>query len=131
MFQEDDETDQTERILAAELVRREILRQTEQEIPYGVAVTVRSFDEEMDESGERAGILIEADIICERSSHKKVLVGKGGSMVRSIGTEARKAMEMLFDAPVYLNLFVRVRPNWQNRPQDLGAVGLLPSDTSI
>ncbi len=131
MFQEVDETDQTDRILAAELVRREILRQTEQEIPYGVAVTVRSFDEEMDESGERAGILIEADIICERSSHKKVLVGKGGSMVRSIGTEARKAMEMLFNAPVYLNLFVRVRPNWQNRPQDLGAVGLLPSDTSI
>lgn len=131
MFLEGDETDQTERILAAELVRREILRQTEQEIPYGVAVLVRSFEEEIDESGDRSEILIEADIICERASHKKVLVGRSGRMVRSIGTEARKAMEALFDAPVYLNLFVRVRSNWQNRPQDLGAVGLLPSDSPL
>lgn len=131
MFQEDDDTDQTERILASELIRREILRQTEHEIPYGVAIMVHSFKEEFDGSGDRSGIIIEADIICERSSHKKVLVGRSGRMVRSIGTEARKAMESLFDAPVYLNLFVRVRPNWQNRPQDLGAIGLLPSDTAL
>ncbi len=128
LFDLEDETDQTERMLAAELIRREVLTQTGQEVPYGVNVQIESFEEEGDEGGEDRQVTISALIICERESHKQILIGRGGSRIKSIGSAARQSIGKLLDARVHLSLFVKVKPNWQNRPQDLLDAGLTGRD---
>lgn len=127
LFDPEDETDQTERTLSAELIRREVLDQTGQEVPYGVTVLIESFEEYEEEGGARQ-VEIGALIICEKESHKQILIGRGGSRIKSIGIAARQAIEELLDARVHLSLFVKVKPNWQNRPQDLQDVGLAGGD---
>lgn len=112
LFQLDDETDQTEKILSAELIRREILEQTHEEIPYGVHVMIERFVE------DEQAIEIDALILCSKASHKHILIGHKGEKIKSIGTRARQAIEALTDARVHLSLFVKVKPNWENRPQD-------------
>ncbi len=124
LFADDDETDQTERVLASELIRREVLLQTEQEIPYGVTVIVERFEEE-EEGDHKRLVVIDAVVLCNKESHKQILIGKGGSKIKSIGVAARTAMESLFDAHVNLSLFVKVRPDWQNRSQYLQDSGIL------
>lgn len=130
IFDLSDETDQTERMLTAELVRREILIQTNQEIPYGVTVIIERFEEQeslndLKNDQERLRrVEIDAVILCSRSSHKQILLGKGGSKIKSMGISARESIEKLLDASVYLSLFVKVKPDWQNRPQDLKEAGL-------
>lgn len=126
IFSLEDETDQTERILASELIRREVLSQTGQEIPYGVHVLLEGFREYEDDRGR--DLEIDAVIICEKESHKQILIGKGGDKIKAIGTEARLAIEKLMEARVHLSLFVKVRPGWQNRPQDLLEAGLMDKD---
>ncbi len=121
LFSIDDETDQTERILVGELVRREVLLQTDQEIPYGVTVLVESFEEEEDDRGRF--VAIDAVILCNKESHKQILIGKGGSKIKSIGIAARSAIESLLEAHVDLSLFVKVRRDWQNRTQYLRESG--------
>lgn len=121
-FSADDETDQTERILAGELIRREVLLQTDQEIPYGVTVIVESF-EEADERRDRF-VVIDAVILCNKDSHKQILIGKGGSKIKSIGMAARSAIESLLEAHVDLSLFVKVRHDWQNRAHYLRESGI-------
>jgi GTP-binding protein Era len=122
LFSADDETDQTERILAGELIRREVLLQTDQEIPYGVTVLVEAFEEVEDIRGRF--VAIDAVILCNKESHKQILVGKGGSKIKSIGIAARSAIESLLEAHVDLSLFVKVRRDWQNRAHYLRESGI-------
>jgi len=129
-FPEDTITDQTERVLAAELIREQILRQIHEEIPHGTAVVINSFEEEFDDcktcsdEPERSMVLIDATILCEKDSHKGILIGKGGSMLKSIGTAARIQIEKMLDCRCYLELQVKVREDWQNRSGILRDLGL-------
>ena len=97
------------REIAAELIREQALRQLSDEIPHGIAVVVESFKE------KHPGLYaIEADIICERDSHKGMIIGKGGRMLKSIGTAARLEIEAQLEARVDLRLFVKVRKDWRD-----------------
>ena len=126
LFSAGDETDQTERMLSAELIRREVLLQTSHEIPYGVTVLIESFDDVQEDRGRL--VLVDAVIYCDRQSHKQILIGKAGEKIKSIGMEARAAMEKLLDARVHLSLFVKVKNGWQNKTADLLDAGLLAKD---
>ncbi len=127
LFDLDDETDQTERMLASELIRREVILQTDQEIPYGVSVLIERF-EEIDPDEEERELAIDAVILCQRQAHKQILIGRGGDKIKSIGTAARRSIGQLLGARVHLSLFIKVRPDWQNKAQDLQAAGILGGD---
>jgi len=107
-FPDDMFTDNSERFIAAEIIREKILLLTHREIPYATAVTVDSFKE--DEEANR--IRIAATITVEKDSQKGILIGKGGRMLKEIGTQARLEMETFFAAKIFLELFVRVRKDW-------------------
>lgn len=122
-------TDQTERVIAAELIREQVLHYTDQEIPHGTAVIINEFKEKNDDgeitSGDdRTMAVIKADIICNRDSHKAIIIGKDGQMIKRIGTAARRNIEKLLDCKVYLDLYVKVRNDWQNNDAMLGSTGL-------
>jgi GTP-binding protein Era len=108
-FPEDTLTDATERFIAAELIREKIFRLTGEEIPYASAVTVESF--KTAENGKRVNI--EATIHLERDSQKGIIIGRSGSMLNRIGTEARQDIEKMTGSKVFLKLFVRVQKNWR------------------
>lgn len=105
-FAEDDVTDRSSRFLAAEIIREKVFRLTGDEIPYAVAVTVESFEEE----GELARI--GAVIWVERDTHKPIVLGKGGEHIKRIASEARQDMEKLFGTKVFLTLWVKVKGGW-------------------
>ncbi|NLA96127.1 MAG: GTPase Era, partial [Clostridiaceae bacterium] len=126
LFDPADETDQTERMLAAELIRREILLQTDQEVPYGVTVLIERFDGQEDQD-ERT-VSIDALVYCAKKTHKQMIVGKGGEKIKAIGMASRQAIGQLIDATVHLSLFVKVKPGWQDRPSDLMDAGLIAKD---
>jgi GTPase len=107
-FPDDLFTDNSERFIAAEIVREKILTLTHKEIPYATAVTVDSFKEDE----EKNLIRIAATITVEKDSQKGILIGKGGKMLKEIGTQARVEMERFFAAKIFLELFVRVRKDW-------------------
>jgi GTP-binding protein Era len=107
-FPDDLFTDNSERFIAAEIVREKILILTHKEIPYATAVTVDSFKEDE----EKNLIRIAATITVEKDSQKGILIGKGGKMLKEIGTQARVEMERFFAAKIFLELFVRVRKDW-------------------
>jgi GTP-binding protein Era len=107
-FPDDSFTDNSERFIAAEIVREKILVLTHKEIPYATAVTVDSFKEDE----EKNLIRIAATITVEKDSQKGILIGKGGKMLKEIGTQARVEMERFFAAKIFLELFVRVRKDW-------------------
>ncbi|MCB7318638.1 GTPase Era [Lacrimispora sp. 210928-DFI.3.58] len=108
-YDEDTVTDQPMRQIAAELVREKALRLLDDEIPHGIAVTIEKMRERPN------GIIdIEASIVCERDSHKGIIIGKGGSMLKRIGTEARKEIEHMMDTKVNLQLWVKVRKEWRD-----------------
>lgn len=109
-FPEDQFTDQPERFLAAELVREKVLANTREEVPHSVAVLVDSFEE-----GAKL-IRIRATIFVERDGQKGIVIGAGGSMLKRIGTEARKELEKLLGTKIYLELFVKVQHNWRENP---------------
>ena len=120
-------TDQSERVLAAELIREQILHYTNEEIPHGTAVEIEVFDERMREGGEdeydRDLIRINASIICEKTSHRSILLGKNGQMIKRIGTKARENIEKMCGCKVFLDLHIKVRADWKNKPvflQDFG-----------
>jgi GTPase len=108
-FPEDTLTDATERFIAAELIREKIFRLTGEEIPYASAVTLESF--KTAESGKK--VSIEATIHLERDSQKGIIIGKGGAMLKRIGTEARQDIEKMMGVKIFLKLFVRVQKNWR------------------
>ena len=108
-YDEDTVTDQPMRQIAAELIREKALRLLNDEIPHGIAVTIERMKERPD------GIMdIDASIVCERDSHKGIIIGKGGSMLKRIGTEARKDIEHMMDIQVNLKLWVNVRKEWRD-----------------
>lgn len=120
IFTEDEMTDQPLKILAAEMVREQILRTTGEEIPFVTAVITEKFDEESEPGIAR----IYCAIYVERSSQKGIIIGKGGIKLKKIGTEARIAIEKLLGKKVHLTLFVKVVADWRNRGRDLDDLGI-------
>ena len=109
-FDEDTITDQPERQIVAELIREKALRCLDKEIPHGIAVVIDSMKER-----KKSDIIdIDATIVCERDSHKGIIIGKQGAMLKKIGSQARVEMENLLDAKVNLKLWVKVRKDWRD-----------------
>ena len=119
-FTEGEHTDQSERFLASEIVREKVFLLTREEIPYGVAVTIDEFIEKE----EKNLIVISATIHTERDSHKGILIGKHGAMLKEIGKQARQELEALLGCRIFLELFVRVDPGWTQNPHLLTEMGL-------
>jgi GTP-binding protein Era len=120
-YPDDQVTDLPERFIAGELIRERLLVHTRDEVPYGAAVQIESFEEDPD----RDLVVIRAVIHVEREMHKRIVVGKGGTMIRRIGQEARQAIEGLLGVRVFLELFVRVQPGWTGSDRALREFGLL------
>lgn len=118
-FPQDYVTDQPERQIAAEYIREKILQLTRDEVPHGTGVEIMSFEEREDQDM----IDIQADIYCERDSHKGMIIGKGGVMLKQIGTKAREDLELLLGCKVNLKLFVKVRENWRNSQSVMNTLG--------
>lgn len=118
-YPEDMLTDQPERFIVAEMVREKVMRRTSEEIPYGVAVSVDNFEEKPDKNL----VVIQATIHVERDSHKKIIVGKGGRMITTLGKDARREIERFLGTRVFLELFVRVDKNWSQSERMLKELG--------
>jgi GTPase len=113
-------TDQTERFVASEIIREKIFLLTREEIPYGVGVAIDEFTEKE----EKNLIVIKATIVTERDSHKPILIGKRGSMLKEIGRRAREELEALLGCKIFLELFVKVDRGWTQDPNALTEMGL-------
>ena len=116
-YDEDVVTDQAERQITAELIREQALRRLKDEVPHGVAVVIDSMKEEKDTSVRHSHkniMNIEATIFCERDSHKGIIIGKKGAMLKEIGTNARHQISDLLGMKVNLNLWVKVQKDWRN-----------------
>lgn len=111
LFPEDMTSDQPERQMMAEILREKMLLSLEKEIPHGTAVEITRFAERDDEVVE-----VEATIYCEKSSHKGIIIGKGGAMLKKISTQARHDMERFMGTKVYLETWVKVKENWRDNP---------------
>ena len=109
-YDADTVTDQPERQIAAELIREKALRLLDEEIPHGIAVAIEQMKER--EGGRLMDI--HATIVCERDSHKGIIIGKKGSMLKKIGTQAREEIENLLDMKVNLQLWVKVKKDWRD-----------------
>ncbi len=110
-FPEDTLTDQPERVIAAEIIREKLLRNLDREIPHGVAVSI----EKMREREDSDIMDIEAVIYCEKDSHKGIIIGKNGAMLKRISTRAREDMEKFFQCHINLRCWVKVKVGWRNR----------------
>jgi GTP-binding protein Era len=118
LYPEDFLTDQPERFFVAEMVREQVLRLTREEIPYTTGVLIDSFKE------DGPLVRIQATILVERESQKGILIGRGGAMLKAIGTDARKQIEEFLSARVYLGLFVKVKDRWREDVRTLEEMGL-------
>ena len=116
-FEEDLYTDRPLRFFIAEIIREKALYLLDQEIPHGIAVAIKRY-EETETLAE-----IDAEIICEKQSHKQIIIGKGGEMLKRIGHLARVSFQKVAQKKIYLNLFVRVKENWKNSPSYLNEIG--------
>ena len=123
-FDEDTVTDQPERQIAAEMIREKALRNLSDEVPHGIAVTI----EKMHERPGGHLIDIEATIICERDSHKGIIIGKQGAMLKKIGQDARKEIEMMVGCKVNLQLWVKVKKDWRDSDVMLKNYGYVSHD---
>jgi GTP-binding protein Era len=126
LFPPDVLTDQAERQLAAEYVREQVMLQTRQEIPYAAAVEVEEFDESDRRPGDPRGglVRIAARIWLERESQKAIVIGKGGAMLKTIGTRARENLERLLGCKVFLALNVKVEERWSEKAAALKRLGI-------
>lgn len=117
-FDDDTLTDQPERVIVAEIIREKILRLCDKEIPHGTAVVIEKM------KTRDNGILdIDATIFCERDTHKRIIIGKNGTMLKKISTFARQDIENFFDCKVFLQTWVKVKEDWRNRAQILQNFG--------
>lgn len=123
-FEDDVLTDQPERVLAGEMIREKMLRLLDKEIPHGTAVVV----ERMKNREDKNIIDIDATIYCERDSHKGIIIGKQGSMLKRIGTYARQDMENFFNCKINLKLWVKVKEDWRNKEGLLRSFGYDKND---
>lgn len=115
IFDEDDVTDQQERVLVGEIIREKILKLTDHEIPHGIAVSVESMRERSNAKGQIVDI--DAIIYCEKTSHKGILIGKSGENLKKIATLAREDMEDFLQIKANLQLWIKVKDDWRNRPE--------------
>jgi GTP-binding protein Era len=120
LYPDDYLTDQPERFFVGELVREQVLRHTHAELPFSTAVVVDSFEE-----ADAGGLMrFYCTILVERASQKPILLGRGGAMIKAIGTDARKELEQFFQARVYLDLHVKVKADWREDDRTLDTLGL-------
>ena len=118
-FEDDTLTDQPERVLASEMIREKILRLCDKEIPHGIAVVIEKM-----RMREGKDILdVDATIYCERETHKRILIGKNGSMLKKISTYSRQDMERFFGCKVFLQTWIKVKEDWRNSMQQLRNFG--------
>ena len=116
-FPEDIVTDQSERQVAAEVIREKLLRTLDKEVPHGIAVVIEEFKD------ENTLISIRAEIYCEKASHKGIIVGKKGEELKRVGSYARADLEKIFGTKVYLNLWVKVKEKWRDSVSNLNNFG--------
>ncbi len=121
-FPDDIATDQPERRMAAEIIREKLLRMLEDEIPHGTAVTIEEWKE------KNGVVSIRAEIYCERQTHKGIIIGKNGAMIKKIGSYAREDLENLLDTKVFLDLYVRVKENWRDSDFMISDLGYRKED---
>ena len=117
-FEDDTLTDQPERVIASEIIREKILRLCNAEIPHGTAVVIEKM-----KTRENGILDVDATIFCEKESHKRILIGKNGAMLKKISTFARQDMERFFDCKVFLQVWIKVKEDWRNRAQLLRNFG--------
>ena len=117
-FPDDMITDQPERVLCAEIIREKALRHLRDEVPHGIGVEILKIQALSDRLTE-----IHANVYCEREAHKRIIIGKQGSMLQTIGTEARLDIEKLLCTHINLKLWVKIRPDWRNNISDLKNLG--------
>ena len=118
-FDDDTLTDQPERVIAAEIIREKMLRLLSDEVPHGTAVEIEKMRERPD-----GGIMdIEATVYCEKESHKGIIIGKGGAMLKKIGSYAREDLEKFLEIKINLKLWVKVTPDWRNKAGGLKRFG--------
>lgn len=117
-FEDDTLTDQPERVIVSEIIREKILRLCNAEIPHGTAVVIEKM-----ETRDNGILDIDATIFCEKESHKRILIGKNGAMLKKISTFARQDMERFFDCKVFLQVWIKVKEDWRNRAQLLQNFG--------
>lgn len=116
-FPQDEYTDKSERFMVSEIVREKALLFLQDEVPHGIGIILQSMD-------TQGGLVkIEADIVCEKKSHKSIIIGDGGAKLRTIGESARKDIEKLLGKKVYLSLFVKVRDGWRNKRNVMNDIG--------
>jgi GTP-binding protein Era len=118
LYPEDDLTDVTARFIVEEFIREVVCQQLEDELPFGVAVKVEEYREQ-----EKGKLFILADIFCERDSHKGMIIGKNGKMIRLLGEKSRQLVETFMQTDVYIELKVKVRKNWRKREEFLRYFG--------
>ena len=118
-FPEDMVTDQPERVICGELIREQALLLLKEEVPHGVGVGI----DKMERRTDRDLMDVYATIYCERDSHKGIIIGKGGAMLKRIGAASRKEIEWLLGCPVNLQLWVKVKEDWRNKPAVLHELG--------
>jgi GTP-binding protein Era len=118
-FPEDMITDQPERVIVSEIVREKLLRLLNEEIPHGIGVDIVSFKERED----KEIIDIQANIYCEKDSHKAIIIGKQGKMLKKVGSQARNDIERFLDTKVFLELWVKVKEDWRNSNFVLNSLG--------
>jgi GTP-binding protein Era len=123
LYADDYLTDQTERTLAAELIREKVLVHTHDELPYTTAVLIDQFEDAKSTGGLTR---IHASILVESESQKPIVIGKGGEMIKRIGTEARRDLEAMLDGKVFLDLHVKVREDWREDERILDELGMRP-----
>ena len=122
-FGDDDITDQPEKVMVAEMIREKLLRSLDKEVPHGIAVDLERFVERDTADGEPI-VEVEATIICEKESHKGIIIGKGGAMLKKIGTLARRDIEEFFGIRASVKLWVKVKEDWRNREGLIHTFGL-------
>ena len=122
-YPEDMYTDKPLRFMAAEIIREKALKFLLAEIPHGIGVEMKKF-----ETGEDGVTRIEADVICEKDTHKPIIIGKGGETLKKISVAARRELENLVDGQVYLRLFVKVKSGWKDNAAVLSTLGYIKKD---
>lgn len=118
-YPEDEITDQPMSTYAAELIREKLLRLLDREVPHGIAVSV----EEYRADGRTGKTYIRAEIICEKESHKRIIIGSGGEVIKKVGTYTREELEKMTGGPVYIDLWVRVKENWRDSESAVRRLG--------
>jgi len=123
-FPEDMITDQPERQIAAEIIREKTLRLLTEEVPHGIGVSIEEFNEQK----SKDLITIRAEIYCEKDSHKRIIIGKKGEMIKKIGTYAREDLEKFLNVKIFLDLWVKVREDWRDKQSILSNLGYNEKD---